>query len=118
MSLAAFETKRDDSHPSIGQSWRRNRERIIPFFAYPDVFIYDPVADTWEEGPSLNLPRSTLAAVSTPDGKIYAIGGTNAGAYSSTKSLINAFLSQEKEHYTGRVQDTVEVLDTKSLQKR
>lgn len=35
MNLAAFEAKWDRSHPSIGQSWRRNWERIIPFFAYP-----------------------------------------------------------------------------------
>lgn len=35
MNLAAFEAKWDKSHPSIGQSWRRNWERIIPFFAYP-----------------------------------------------------------------------------------
>ncbi len=35
MSLAAFEAKWEKTHPSIGQSWRRNWEGIIPFFAYP-----------------------------------------------------------------------------------
>lgn len=35
MNLGAFEAKWDESHPSIGQSWRRNWKRIIPFFAYP-----------------------------------------------------------------------------------
>jgi putative transposase len=35
MNLAEFEAKWDKTHPSIGQSWRRNWERIIPFFAYP-----------------------------------------------------------------------------------
>jgi putative transposase len=35
MNLAVFEAKWDKTHPSIGQSWRRNWERIIPFFAYP-----------------------------------------------------------------------------------
>jgi len=35
MELAAFEEKWDKTHPSIGQSWRRNWERITPFFAYP-----------------------------------------------------------------------------------
>jgi putative transposase len=35
MNLTAFEAKWDESHPSIGQSWRRNWERITPFFAYP-----------------------------------------------------------------------------------
>ena len=38
MNLTAFETKWDESHPSIGQSWRRNWERIRPFFAYsPEI---------------------------------------------------------------------------------
>lgn len=35
MELTAFETKWDKSHPSIGQSWRRNWEQVIPFFSYP-----------------------------------------------------------------------------------
>lgn len=35
INLAEFEAKWDKTHPSIGQSWRRNWERIIPFFAYP-----------------------------------------------------------------------------------
>ena len=35
MNLSAFEAKWDKTHPSIGQSWRRNWEHITPFFAYP-----------------------------------------------------------------------------------
>jgi putative transposase len=35
MNLTAFEDKWGKTHPSIGPSWRRNWERIIPFFAYP-----------------------------------------------------------------------------------
>lgn len=35
MNLAEFEGKWDKTHPSISQSWRRNWERITPFFAYP-----------------------------------------------------------------------------------
>lgn len=78
-----------------------------------DVFIYDPVTDTWEKGPSMQLPRSTLAAVSTPDGKIYAIGGTDAGAY-KIKQTINEFFTIKDKHklYDGKVQETVEMLDT------
>jgi len=34
MNLTEFEAKWD-TPPSIGQSWRRNWERITPFFAYP-----------------------------------------------------------------------------------
>ncbi len=35
LNLTAFAQKWDESHPTISQSWRRNWERIIPFFAYP-----------------------------------------------------------------------------------
>ena len=38
MNLTDFEKKLDGSHPSIGQSWRRNWERLTPFFAYsPEI---------------------------------------------------------------------------------
>jgi len=33
--LAEFEAKWDKTHLAISQSWRRNWERITPFFAYP-----------------------------------------------------------------------------------
>lgn len=33
--LTEFEEKWNDAYPSIGQSWRRNWPRIIPFFDYP-----------------------------------------------------------------------------------
>lgn len=35
LNLTAFSQKWDESHPTISQSWRRNWDRIIPFFAYP-----------------------------------------------------------------------------------
>lgn len=35
MELTAFEAKWDKTHPTIGQSWRRNWTQVIPFFAYP-----------------------------------------------------------------------------------
>jgi hypothetical protein len=79
-----------------------------------DVLIYDPAGDTWKHGPPMNLPRSTLAAVATPEGKIYAIGGTDAGAYENRK-LLNVFLPEKAELYTGQVQSTVEVLDIYQL---
>ena len=38
MELMAFEEKWDESHRSISQSWRKNWERITPFFAYsPEI---------------------------------------------------------------------------------
>ena len=33
--LDAFEEKWGEAYPSIGQSWRRNWPRVIPFFDYP-----------------------------------------------------------------------------------
>lgn len=33
--LAEFEAKRGQAYPSISKSWRRNWERVIPFFDYP-----------------------------------------------------------------------------------
>lgn len=33
--LADFEDKWGDKYPTIGQSWRRNWEKVIPFLAYP-----------------------------------------------------------------------------------
>ena len=35
LALSEFGDKWDASHPSISQVWRRNWERIIPFFAFP-----------------------------------------------------------------------------------
>jgi putative transposase len=35
LNLTSFAQKWDESHPTISQSWRRNWERIVPFFAYP-----------------------------------------------------------------------------------
>jgi putative transposase len=33
--LELFEVKWDKTHPTIGQIWRRNWERVTPFFAFP-----------------------------------------------------------------------------------
>jgi N-acetylneuraminic acid mutarotase len=41
------------------------------------VQVYDPSKNTWSMGPELNTPRQGLAVVSTPEGRIYAIGGTS-----------------------------------------
>ena len=37
LRLDEFEYKWGDKFPPIGQSWRRNWEQIIPFFAYPEA---------------------------------------------------------------------------------
>lgn len=33
--LTEFEAKWDEKYPSIGRSWRRNWQQVIPFFAFP-----------------------------------------------------------------------------------
>ena len=37
LRLDEFEHKWGDKFPPIGQSWRRNWEQFIPFFAYPEA---------------------------------------------------------------------------------
>ncbi len=74
-----------------------------------EVLIYDPVRDTWVRGPDMQFPRANIAAVATAE-KIYAIGGTDMGAY-KTKEKLNTLLPKSQELYTGKIQDTVEVLD-------
>ena len=39
------------------------------------VDVYDPLTDTWSKGPDLRAARHGHSAVSTPDGRIYVIGG-------------------------------------------
>jgi hypothetical protein len=46
-----------------------------------DVLVYDPVKDSWEKVPSMQIPRDLLAAIAAPEGRIYAIGGTGVVAY-------------------------------------
>jgi N-acetylneuraminic acid mutarotase len=41
------------------------------------VEMYDPATDTWSTKSPMPGPRYRLAAVTGPDGKIYAIGGSN-----------------------------------------
>ncbi len=35
-NLTEFEGKWDGKYPTIGQSWRRNWENVIPFFVFPE----------------------------------------------------------------------------------
>ncbi len=45
------------------------------------LYIYDPEADAWTEGPPMPTPRGALAAAEL-DGKLYAIGGYDGNANS------------------------------------
>lgn len=60
------------------------------------------------------LSRAALAAAATPDGKIYAIGGTDVGAYKNKANwqhLTSLVPKDELRGYEGKVLDSVEVLD-------
>jgi hypothetical protein len=84
------------------------------------VYIYDTEKDVWERGPDMILARDILAAAATPDGKIYAIGGTDVGAYENKaqwEHLTEIIPENELGDYTGKVQDTVEVLDIYNWRK-
>ncbi len=60
--LGAFEARWKKDYPSIGQSWRRNWARVIPFFDYPPEIrkvIYAPeevpLRDTTNAIESINM---------------------------------------------------------------
>lgn len=48
----------------------------------PTLYVYDPVADTWSEGPPMPTARGALS-VAVLDGKLYAIGGYDGKANSA-----------------------------------
>lgn len=48
-----------------------------PAAILPTVQIYDPQTNTWSSGRSMPVPRYQFPAITAPDGKIYAIGGTD-----------------------------------------
>jgi HEAT repeat protein len=51
-------------------AWRKDERQE------PCVYVYDPASDSWEEGPPLRVPRYSISAVATRDGRIYALGGS------------------------------------------
>ena len=87
-----------------------------PSFMHPKpmdvVEIYDPESNTWETGPPLVYPRRSHAVVATPDGKLYAIGGTNQFSVPTLGSLLGGEGKDE-----GGPLASVEVLDTTKLAK-
>lgn len=78
--------------------------------AVDDVWIYDTSKDTWKKGPSLRTARHGHGLVCTPDGKLYAIGGTNA----YTVPTFGSLLGGEGKGKGGPLA-SVEMLDTRAL---
>lgn len=63
-NLEVFEAKGNATHPTIGKSWRRNWERIIPLFSYPPEIrkaIY-----TTNAIESLNMPLRKVTKNRSP----------------------------------------------------
>ena len=71
------------------------------------VQVYDPRTDSWSNGPSLNVARHGHAVVATPDGKIYAIGGTNRHSVFHPRQMVGGRPGKK-----GELLDSVEVLET------
>jgi len=72
------------------------------------VQVYDPRTNTWSRGPSLRTRRQGHAVVATPEGRIYAIGGTNAYSVFHPRQIVGGAAGTK-----GDVLDSVEVLETK-----
>jgi N-acetylneuraminic acid mutarotase len=47
---------------------------------------YDPATDTWQRKADMPTARNSLAVVTGPDGKIYAIGGVQTPVYSTVEA--------------------------------
>jgi putative transposase len=73
--LTAFEEKWDAAYPPIGQSWRRNWSRIIPFFDYPPEIRRIIYTTNAIESVNMSLRKITK----------------NRGSFPSDESLIKLF---------------------------
>jgi putative transposase len=74
-ALDAFEERWGKDYPSIGQSWRRNWERITPFFDYP---------------PEIRRVIYTTNAIESVNMSLRKIT-KNRGSFPSDESLIKLF---------------------------
>lgn len=87
------------------------------FLCFVLFFKYAAWADAkWQFVCLMPNGRYGHDAAATPDGRIYAIGGTDLRVYKNEEKS-NIFLVQEKQLYAGKVQETVEVPDIFKLGK-
>jgi N-acetylneuraminic acid mutarotase len=84
--LKPLPTKRDDGLCAVAARGADGRVRIYAIGGRDDsksgnglntVEAYDPATDTWAAMAPMPTHRHALAATRGPDGRIYAIGGTN-----------------------------------------
>jgi N-acetylneuraminic acid mutarotase len=85
-------TKRDDGLCAVAAKGADGRVRIYAIGGRDSanagnglstVDAYDPDADTWSARTPMPTPRHALAATLGPDGRIYAVGGTNDRAFAT-----------------------------------
>ena len=90
--LKPLPTKRDDGLCAVAAKGADGRVRIYAIGGRDDskpgnglstVEAYDPANDTWSARAPMPTHRHALAATRGPDGRIYAIGGTNDRVFST-----------------------------------
>src|SRR6266536_3437326 len=67
LKLEKFAAKWDGTHPTISQIWRRNWERVIPFFAYPAEIRKVMYATNAVESLNMSLRKVIKTRVSFPN---------------------------------------------------
>jgi len=74
VNLAQFEAKWNDSHPTIGKSWRNNWERITPLFSYPPEIRKAIYTTNAIESVNMSLRKVTKNRGSFPnDGSMFKL---------------------------------------------
>jgi hypothetical protein len=90
--LKPLPTKRDDGLCAVAAKGADGRVRIYAIGGRDDskpgnglstVEAYDPATDTWAARAPMPTHRHALAATLGPDGRIYAVGGTNDRVFST-----------------------------------
>jgi N-acetylneuraminic acid mutarotase len=90
--LKPLPTKRDDGLCAVAAKGADGRVRIYTIGGRDDskpgnglstVEAYDPATDTWSARAPMPTHRHALAATRGPDGRIYAVGGTNDRVFST-----------------------------------
>ncbi|WP_144408297.1 IS256 family transposase, partial [Sulfuricella sp. T08] len=101
--LAEFEEKWGEAYPSIVQSWRRNWERIIPFFDYP---------------PEIRKVIYTTNAIESVNMSLRKIT-KNRGSFPSDESLLKLFylaLQNISQKWTMPIRDWKAALNRFTIQ--
>ncbi|MGB8168344.1 MAG: kelch repeat-containing protein [Chthoniobacteraceae bacterium] len=75
----------------VAQLGADNLIYVIGSASNTQVFVYDSLADSWFQGPSLSLTRATPACALGDDGFIYVMGGDNPGQGNNGLATVEKF---------------------------